>query len=160
MDIIKFRGKCLKNKEWVYGYLHQCIGEANLREFVDIYKTKVFNKISLDCAWILVPRLPDSVGWDVNDTFIYYEVDSETVGQFTGLLDKNGKKIYEGDIIQSKMPISGELFNLEVAFKNGSFGTIGDITGELLPLIECDLTEYIVIGNIHDNPELLEGGEK
>lgn len=159
MEIIKFRGKSIYTKEWVYGYLHKCVGSTELISFD--YNGDVTRKpLSLNHTYILVPRLPDSVGWDVNDTFIYYEVDSETVGQFTGLLDKNGKKIYEGDIIQSKMPISGELFNLEVAFKNGSFGTIGDITGELLPLIECDLTEYIVIGNIHDNSELLEGGEK
>lgn len=160
MRTIKFRGERLNDKEWAYGYLHECIGEAKLRGFVDIYRNFTFNKISLNCAWILTPRLPDSIPWGLGDTFLGYEVDSETVGQFTGLLDKNGVEIYEGDIIQSKMPISGELFNLEVAFKNGSFGTIGDITGELLPLIECDLTEYIVIGNIHDNPELLEGGDK
>ena len=132
MRTIKFRGKRVNGGEWVKSMTisYGTIKRKAYEMFFEILPNK----------WVgVVP---------------------ETVGQFTGMLDKNGKEIYEGDIIQSKMPISGELFNLEVAFKNGSFGTIGDITGELLPLIECDLTEYIVIGNIHDNPELLEGGDK
>ena len=89
-----------------------------------------------------------------------WEVIPETVGQFTGLLDKNGKEIYEGDILQLKSPISKELYNVVVEFKEGSFGTVGDVTGALIPFIESYLTTEIVIGNIHDNPELLIGGEE
>jgi uncharacterized phage protein (TIGR01671 family) len=77
----------------------------------------------------------------------------ETVGQFTGLTDKNGKRIFEGDIVEinhNAYPgVKGEVF-----FKNGSFmlKNVSDVLTLYGFLPWCE-----VVGNIRDNPELLEG---
>lgn len=120
MRTIKFRGKCLDNSEWVYGDLLRMHG----------------------VPYIYPDPAPD--GW--ND----YEFIPDTVGQFTGLLDKNGKEMYEGDIYRFDHPdsinevsycIGGGFagFDFSPAFTNGN-----------------KLTNIEVIGNIHDNPELLK----
>lgn len=82
---------------------------------------------------------------------IAVEVIPETIGQYTGLTDKNGKKIFEGDIIQSP---DGEIFSVEwqpfsVAWR------IKNSKRCFLAFMRC-LDMFKVIGNIHDNPELLE----
>ncbi len=81
----------------------------------------------------------------------------ETVGQFTGLFDKNGKRIFEGDIV--RIPDS-KMMGLPAPvayFPHGATFMIRR-TG-YRPITLWDAEETIeVIGNIHDNPELLEGG--
>ena len=74
-----------------------------------------------------------------------HPINPETIGQFTGLTDKNGKKIYEGDILalRTKRPHI-------VKFEDGGFV----LTGTAIPIRHAD--KFEVIGNIHDNPELLE----
>ena len=90
-----------------------------------------------------------------------YEVIPETVGQYTGLTDKNGKKIFEGDILKYKNFISK--YNIGfVMYGNGCF-SVKDIHSDNRPAIDIVLHEskkdIEVIGNIHDNPELLKGGK-
>lgn len=82
------------------------------------------------------------------------EVDSDTVGQFTGLKDKNGKEIYEGDIVKNES--AG--FCGVIKFKDSAFIIdIDKIKGTLFACLQTGSLE--IIGNIHDNPELLKGGK-
>lgn len=84
-----------------------------------------------------------------------FDIDPGTVGQFIGLYDKDGKEIYEGDILD----FNG--LKIEVRFVRGVFALLcnGDLDQELCGDCRTDLFAK-VIGNIHDNPELLKGGEE
>lgn len=90
-------------------------------------------------------------------------IDPDTVGQFTGLHDKNGKEIYEGDIVRfnQKFLIENTLLvcyeyshrgGFSLCTKDGYYSMFGEAW---LEPFYCE-----VIGNIHDNKELLEGGEQ
>ena len=88
-----------------------------------------------------------------------YEVIPETVGQYTGLKDKNGKMIFEGDVVYCKSRLDNA--NMVVIFECGQFRMVlsenyrSYQTNSGFYDINCFDKE--VIGNIHDNPELLKG---
>jgi uncharacterized phage protein (TIGR01671 family) len=124
--IIKFRGKRIDNGEWVYGYL---VCGADGRAFI-VPKFKDNRKS---------PYLPYT-----------YKVIPETVGQFTGLHDKNGKEIWEGDVCDTYSYDYGHQKQV-VIFKNGSF--CFDYMGWAMSEYKINLTE--IIGNIYENPELI-----
>ena len=144
MRDILFRGKRLDNGAWVYGSFCMDAREQ-------------FNGL---CGVDGFIRLYDKAKGKMQS----HEVDRETVGQYTGLLDKNGTRIFEGDIVSTdtKRPY------LIVEFRDGCFMFNCNDGGEdyydiMLPILKEPQTVYNygeVIGNIHDNTELLEGGEE
>ena len=88
-----------------------------------------------------------------------YFCDSKTVGQYTGLTDKNGTRIFEGDIVKQEFSKFRQSTNEICEFHDGSFGLkIKDLGIEkFLPFACICNATYKVIGNIYDNPELLKG---
>lgn len=134
MREILFRGKRIVNGDWTSGGFHSRFDRAFI----------------IGCSKSL---MIDGV-----------EVIPETVGQFTGMTDKNGKQIFEGDIIRAKIEGGNhEGFtwsNMPVDFQQGAFclndqnGRVFCVLGAFAPSVSLE-----VIGNIHDNPELLEGGD-
>lgn len=125
MRVIKFRGR-KSNGSWIYG---------------DLVRSE--DDILGDVTTCIFPK-------KAYDSYDRYIVDANTIGQFTGLRDKNGKEIYEGDILD----FNG--LKIEVRFVRGVFALLcnGDLDQEICGDCRTDLFAK-VIGNIHDNPELL-----
>lgn len=132
-----FRGKRIDNGEWIEGYYamqsnHACFASA-LR-----YQYFIFKDVCTDFDLGGLQR---------------FEVNPETVGQYTGLTDKNGKKIFEGDIVEVN--------------RKEAYGKVEFDKDDAAFTVVCDSVQYSfvdhlwgtdveVVGNIYDNPELLE----
>ena len=91
---------------------------------------------------------------------LYWEVDPDTVGQFTGLTDKNGERIFEGDILKVYYYGKSKIFGA-VKFDESRFFIDDDFMRDDIkakaPMTEMfSRYEFEVVGNIHDNPELLK----
>lgn len=125
MREILFRGKRTDNDEWVCGFAID-----------SVLRDSIFNYITQSI------------------TGYYAKVYRSTVGQFTGLLDKTGTKIFEHDIVRCEFN-SAPPMNGKVVFENGAFGLRWKHHGsgvENFAAFECICNvEYTVIGNIHDN---------
>ena len=143
MREILFRGKRENNGEWVEGDL---LHNDNTNYPMTLIGSLILSR----------NKYTDEI---CIDGYGLIEVDPETVCQYTGLKDKNGKKIFEGDIFcitddlfwKGKTGMVALNHDWNCGCCNGVYGyfTVGD-----LDLAECDEAE--VIGNIFDNPELLE----
>lgn len=124
---ITFRGKRKSDGQWVEGDLSRCVvvGETHICRVEDNLSTTA------------------------------HRVAPETVCQYTGLDDKNGRKIFEGDILS--FSAYGENYKGDIRLIKGNF-TIW--CGKCAPFLDDALEKHsaIVIGNIFDNPELPEGG--
>lgn len=134
MRDILFRGKRTDNGEWVYGLLCR-VGDtyANIRRM---------------------------------DTAVLYSVLTNTIGQFTGLTDKNGRKIFEGDILQGFWYCEGVRAKVVWIDDAATFGILYSFrkSGEKTAWLNSSWYKFTsespcfpeIIGNIYDNPELLE----
>ena len=162
MREIMFRGKRLDNGEWIEGHL---IRYENGRTRICESKTDIFC-YEKDCSIIQT---------------VAHETETFTVGQYTGLKDKNGKRIFEGDIVRYTFDSPDDPTATENGLKvrtgrifwsdwRASFSVTAGINGSAS--LNNDVARYVrgrqiyeyvrgantveVIGNIHDNPELLE----
>lgn len=121
---IKFRGKRLDNGEWVYGYFYTI--------------QEIEHYILQPCALGV----------------LHTEVIPETVGQFTGLFDKNGKEIYEEDIIK------GFDIIIEVWYSEDRACFIAEMKEPQNCMVDIlggyDTGRMEIIGNIYDNPDLIK----
>lgn len=139
--VIKFRGKRTDIGEWAYGSLLK----FDIGYVITISETTESDD-SLDENNSIVFSADEIAG-----------VNPDTIGQFTGLLDKNGKEIYEGDIVQCNKDICKVVYSYHYAgfalYKQG--WAYLHFFGEAFSTEDC-----MVIGTIHDNPELLEGGKE
>ena len=131
MREILFRGKRTINGDWVYGDFVHGNERKSLRDSIFVY---------------------DSGTQSFND----YEINPPTLGQYTGLTDKNGKRIFEGDIVKTdKFSEPNKQYIIKYDLQFGAF--IGqDRYNVYFVTFDGDSGEFEVIGNVHDNPELLE----
>jgi uncharacterized phage protein (TIGR01671 family) len=141
MRVINFRGKSKNDGKWVYGhYIAYNFGGT----------------IELPCMQhYIVENFKDHC--QLSDRLV--EVIPETVGQFTGLKDKNDKEIYEGDIAEYFVCQTHQKPTLGYVDYDDSVGQWRLITtgGSESDFPEIDYGDFKIIGSIHDNPELLEG---
>ena len=132
MREIKFRGKRVDNGEWVYGFL----SKGRLQGYEN-------------------NTLQSCIDQEEKGVMISSVVNNNTVGQFTGLTDKSGKKIFEGDIISHFANYSGKLLVAKVVYEDGAYMCLMSPTSAfLMDWVSSSSCE--VIGNVHSNPEFLE----
>lgn len=140
MREILFRGKRVDNGEWAEGFYYIATsGYAGSDEV-----------IGKPCYMITTGRWQASGAYGERNELAEHKVIPESIGQFTSLTDKNGKRIFEGDIVEY----------------NEELGEIAYHESEAMFVVEFDtwLTDFDhlygkdleVIGNIHDNPEMME----
>ena len=148
MREILFRGKRLDNGEWIEGYLYEhepaLVGIASE------------NDVPEPSKWFIART--GFADWNMPRPVEFVEVDPSTVGQYTGLKDKHGKRIFEGDILGSRYD---DLYPDDVAievvkwFRNGWYIQQWEYLPDALDE-DGVLPGSEIIGNITDNQELLE----
>lgn len=141
-----FRGKRLDNGEWVDGYLYE--HEPALVGIVSE------NDVPEPSKWFIART--GFADWNMPRLAEFIEVDPSTVGQYTGLKDKHGKRIFEGDIL-----LLDDIKGI-VNYGTGCFCVklpCPDYLYRNNPAIDMVLNEYPgleIIGNAHDNPEIID----
>lgn len=152
MREILFRGKDSETGVWHEGqYIHlhkttYCFSGSKKRDEENEIHQIVFERMT---------------DWNLPNRHLRADVLPETVGQYTGLTDKNGKKIFEGDIVKVSYRCRGESQTeyREVLYNEEECCYYPMRWNESCEWCDysTEITEIEVIGNIHDNPELLKG---
>lgn len=148
MREILFRGKCADTGKWYQGqYIHLHKTTYCIKEDYDKDKNN-------DIHQIVFEKMTD---WGLPNQHLRVDVIPETVGQYTGLTDKNGNKIFEEDIIQSLE--TKETAVVQWFPEHSTFMVWCKSSNEVGFLYECTKSNIEVIGDIYDNPELLNHRE-
>lgn len=133
MRKIKFRGKGIADNEWYFG---------------DLIQTR------FGTTWIITEDYTTATEEISLNTCASPQVKAETVGQYTGLHDKNGKEIYEGDILQIDIERAWVMWNERYGYFElvpiGDYYFDSPVIGQAI-----EYTDATVIGNIYENKELL-----
>lgn len=138
---IIFRGKSIGTGKWLYGYL---------------FNYGLTAPSNVPCISVCVPK-----SW--KEAYNLYTVHPDTIGQYTGLKDKAGKKIFEGDILEyigKREDNMNKVYRRKVVFHEGMFALLSkELQAYSAINYHCmkdGRSAWRVIGNIHDNPELIE----
>lgn len=139
MREILFRGKRCNENEWAYGFY--------------VKADRHWHERGVHKDWIVCGAISNGGWFNMQDK---YAVKPETLGQYTGLKDKDGKWIFEGDVVRGIDRLNkGLKIYGYISHENGSFVIVGDFMTHYRWLDY----EVEIIGNIHDNPELIGGEE-
>lgn len=138
---IIFRGKSIGTGKWLYGYL---------------FNYGLTAPSNVPCISVCVPK-----SW--KEAYNLYTMHPDTIGQYTGLKDKAGKKIFEGDILEyigKREDNMNKVYRRKVVFHEGMFALLSKELQAYSALnyhcMKDGRSAWRVIGNIHDNPELIE----
>ena len=138
---IIFRGKSIGTGEWLYGHL---------------FNYGLTAPSNVPCISVCVPT-----SWE--EAYSLYAVHPDTIGQYTGLKDKDENKIFEGDILEyigKRKDNMNKVYRRKVVFHEGMFALLSKELPAYSALnyhcMEDGRSAWSVIGNIHDNPELIK----